>query len=277
MFLSLQVPAEVGEDGVDGEGEYGSVEFVTRNDQLKFKQAAKTKHGKGPGPKTAKGGKTGKKGRKSKKGKKPRKVAASKEGSPSKRKLETLRQANQTKSVVEEDWHPEEDVEPKKPKRSKGWNTDTSAATAKPKGKAKSKAANTTRKTPKAAKAKAQPKVPSSGSGKGRGRGRGRGARAASGAESDLFDVKLVDQFNEFGKLFDRKASIKSPKFKSQVRANVAEPEHFSYNNYWSRTSCGVKSTRQDKDIAHFIFTQSSAPDAIKCAIAVKCAEIYAT
>ena len=156
-----------------------------------------------------------------------------------------------------------------KPKRRAADRGDK-AGEAKAKAKAKAKAAS---RPAKSTSADGRGKGRGKGKGKGRGKGRGNPGGAATSSKSD---AGLLQTFKDFVQLFDPAATPKSTKFKHQVRGQVEELQHFDYNIYWSRASCGLKSKRAEKDIAHFIFSGSSAPDSIKCALAIKCVELYA-
>ena len=277
----------------DKEKEDGE-EVLTRDEQLRFKASSKVKRSAGESGK-------GKKAKSNKgKGKKKSKAKGKKRGTDSKgisRKRQVLRKSKRTKDD-KDDYEPAKDEggetseelppkqikrprktrEPTKPKKTDQRAKDPVKPKAKAKGKAKAKASPTKGTRSKAdpkAKVKASPKAKAS----------CRRGKKKVGSEASLEDQKnhehysaeLVDKLVSFAKQVDTGANVKSEAFKVGMRKKLVEMNGYRLNIYWTRQSCGVTNTTEGKDLGTFSFNGSSASDAERIAVAIKCSELMVT
>ena len=275
------------------EGEY-PVKLLTRNDQLSMKKSkkdarknkmAENKRAKGGAPKKGKKVKKGKTGKK-KKGKKALKNKKPK--SPSRRKLRNLQAAGASASsaAAAEDAGAKRRKKVKKSKEpgvvlnevdaEETWvdpqEACESAAGRKSKTKGKGKSP---KKAPKP-KAEAKAKAKASAKAKSKGRRR-RGDADGDQSDARFSDPRLAQFFIDFAKSVGG-SGIKttSPKYKSSVRAGLADLKECAYNMYWTKCSCGLR-IQNAYDAFYFSFVTSSAENSYKMAVAAKCCEICAT
>lgn len=105
---------------------------------------------------------------------------------------------------------------------------------------------------------------------------RGKQTKKTQGSgEND--DDGLVAQLTDFALSFDILEKATGDKFKAELRAQLPQFDHIALNIYWTRSSCGVRSPSEGKNIAHFSFSSSPCEDIYKTAVAVKCGEMLAT
>ena len=252
-------------------------DYVTRNEQLEMKAKSKASRKK-------KGGKK----KKCKKGKGKKVCKAERLKRSRSRGLNILR-ASPTKrkvqSITEDaDEAPEDREEPmerkcRKKKIPSGSSTDrkgrtrkTSGATGtpEPKGRAKPKGKSKP-------KAKAKPKA------KGKARAKAQSQKGPEEvAEEFRSDSKSSsEQFTDISNFLDRfepYEKVQDKRFKSFARSLIPDLEKHSLDNiYWTRGNVGITKLETGKDILHFSFNQSSATDAQKMAVSIKCAIIAVT
>lgn len=278
--------------------------FVTRNDQLLFKQKSKGKDEKGKKGKgrKGKGKKKGKKAKQVKQTKKTKKVGkkhkadtskSSKDQntetetpgkkkakvdlaekpsslSPSKRKIGILRKAKSNKSNS-----PVESSPTKVPARK---GTKGTKGTAKAKSKAKASKEEVQTVENKKPKAKAKAKAKATAKAKNHDKPAKTKVKQTNEEQGEcLDDDGLVTLFTDFALSFDIVEKATGDKFKKELRAHLPQFDHMALNIYWTRSSCGVRSPSEGKDIAHFSFSSCPCEDLYKTAVAVKCGELLAT
>ncbi|CAK9118394.1 unnamed protein product [Durusdinium trenchii] len=195
--------------------------------------------------------------------------------SPTKRKVQSI--------TEDADEAPEDREEPmerkcRKKKIPSGSSTDrkgrtrkTSGATGtpEPKGRAKPKGKSKP-------KAKAKPKA------KGKARAKAQSQKGPEEvAEEFRSDSKSSsEQFTDISNFLDRfepYEKVQDKRFKSFARSLIPDLEKHSLDNiYWTRGNVGITKLETGKDILHFSFNQSSATDAQKMAVSIKCAIIAA-
>ena len=266
--------------------------ILTRNDQLTMKSTRKANRKQKKGQKKAgKGKKRGGNKRNSKKAIKPsspqarrRKILQSQKrvGAPDTKDsalvVNTTDKPKKRKSGKQpESSEPEEAPWKVSPKGRKGevapHKSSVPKAKAKAKGKAKAKAQPKAKGRP--TKSKVEKNSPKDESEQRPQRKRGRPVVKEDLYTSPLYDEDLVQTLCSFASMFDSEADHKSDSFKKELRSQLAEDVWL--NIYWTRQSCGVRSSPGQSDTHHFSFATYSASASHKTAVAVKCAELTAT
>lgn len=266
---SLQV-ADQKADSNPGDSK-GDDDFVTRDQQLKFKQ---TKKDKGKRDKKGKGKKA--KGKKGKNGKGP---------SPKKsRKRQILSAGSQPDAVAKKSKKGKvqatevevDDSEMGTPPVSESSSPRT-AKLAKAKAKAKAK----TDPNPRTKTAAAKRKAKASPAPKRKPRGRAVRLPGSELMSNPLRKNSLVKALMDFAKKFPASLEENEKQLKRAVLDELSPLGWCKLMPYWSRNGCGVKVMNDDwktyYDLHSFTFQSSSAPRRYKLAIAVRCAEIAAT
>ena len=276
------MPAEpVDPVGDDGEDEpVGFVEFVTRDDQLKFK-----------GKKKASRGSKGKKGqnKNAKKQKKQKKQVKAMKSTRSIRKKHMLSggsapgpaKRGKTSHAEAKVSKSEDAVKPTRRSRAK---TETTAEAPKAMKAPKAKSAPKTPKAMKAPKAKAAPKTPKAMKApKAKAASRGRKARLPGTdlPKNPLRTDSLCFSLMDFAKKFPENLEDNLEGLKERVWELATPLKYTKLMPYWTRNGCGVKVMQDDMktfvDVHTFTYNTSSAPRRYKLAIAVRCAELAAT
>ena len=275
----------------------GEADFVSRDQQLRSKQAKKQnkkdKNGKNGKKANAKNGKRKQK-KKSKAGKGSRNVLDQRRG----RKRNILAAASSTpasEAVVEE-----QPAKQKKARKTK--NAQPEDSSPKEPDQAPAVKAKAAKRPPKGEpKAKRQPKAKAEPKAKAKGKKREeddaakdepkakRGKKKVSAEDAMLANPlrmdTLVSALMDFAKRFEEELEAEESleALKSRIRSELQPLKKCSLNVYWSRNSCGVRVWRSEaekavvKDELHFSFNSSSAPRRYKLAVAVRCAELAAT
>lgn len=268
---------------------------VTRDQQLRLKNATKGSRTKADG----KVSHTKKKSRRSKRNGKKKKVSA-------KRKI--LEKAEKAKEIhVEPAQKKRRSVGSSGSKDGKKTNTDPQGASAcpapsgqspdekMPKAKAKCKASAKRKAEPKsklkapkgkaaakpkcAPKRKAAPKAESKAKAKARGRSKKQPGDdfLESQKKSGLFNAEMAEGMEKFARSFDTTMDVTSKAFKEVARSHVPKYESVRLNIYWTRTCVGVTCLETSKDVATFSFNTSSACDVHKIGVALNCGMRAAT
>ena len=270
------------------DGEHDEEDYVSRDEQLKFKQGKKQSRGT-KGKKNIKANKKHKKTKAKKPGKKP--VAKSPTKSKKRQLLldaakaksppanETAK-AKKAKTKVEPEGiegSPSTEGKVEKPRRARGATSKDTKETKNPRAKAKAKAAA---KTP-GPKGKAK---------KDEGKGAEKKPRkprakktSLPGAEFHSHELRsdgLVQELMKFAKQFPEELENNLEKLKEAINQAMTPLSWTKLMPYWSRNGCGVKELQDDMktyvDVVSFSFNSSSAPRRYKLAVAVRCAEIAA-
>ena len=194
--------------------------------------------------------------------------------SPSKRKIEILRKAKSNKANSE---HDAVESSPTKVPARKGRKGTKGTAKAKSKAKASKEEVQAVEKNKPKAKAKAKAKATA------KAKNHDKPAKTKKVKQTNkeqgecLDDEGLVTLFTDFALSFDIVEKATGDKFKKELRAHLPQFDHMALNIYWTRSSCGVRSPSEGKDIAHFSFSSCTCEDIYKTAVSVKCGELLAT
>ncbi len=262
--------------------------LVTRNDQLTMKASGKEARRQTVAANKKKRKSKGSKGKKKSRNKKQRhndgKTSNSMQKSPSKRKLQVLKQAKGSGGEEGVDQEGEQSKHAKKKKGVTGKakkeaepaksSPSVLAGTPKAKAKAKAKA-----KTAPAAKPKAKGKAAKDKQESAKGADKPRRSRKKQDlSQQELYDEKIVEKLCVFARsVSDFSRDVKTTKFKSFVRAQLCDLEWTSLNIYWTRCGCGVTETETGRDLNNFSFNSSEACESHRIACAVKCGELAAS
>ena len=267
---SLQVADQ---KAVSKPGDDQGDDFVTRDQQLKFKQTKKDKGKRGNKGKGKKG-----KGKKGKNGKGPLPKKS--------RKRQILSAGSQPdnvakKSKKEKIQAPEVEVDDSEVGTASVSKPSKPGKAKLPKAKAKAKAKTGKQPCTKTPTAKAKAKATAAPAPKRKPRGKAARLPGSELMSNPLRKNSLVKSLMDFAEKFPASLEDKDKELKAAVLAECSPLQWCKLMPYWSRNGCGVKVMNDDGktyyDLHHFSFQSSSAPRRYKLAIAVRCAEIAVT
>ena len=281
--IALHQLTEVMEAGPAANKEEDRDRVLTRDEQLRFKASNKVRRDtgtdkSGKGKKAKNTGKSGK-GKKKSNANKTKRSKSGAKGMSRKRKM--LQNSKTTRGVdfgggeTSEEFPPRQ-VQTKRPRKAKESTQKLVKDPVKTRAKPKVKVTpNAKPKVDRKAKPKTAPKAKADCK---------RGKKKV-GSEPSLEDQKahkhysaqLVDKLVSFANQVDVGMNVRAEAFKVTMRKKLVEMHGYRLNIYWTRQSCGVTNITEGKDLGTFSFNGSSACDAHRIAVAIKCSELMVT